>query len=193
MRFIFKHDTAIIAAAFTMCAGPLYAQTSPASGVVNAQLELISGCAIEAGGGSAQHGGNFGALNFGAQPGTFTGNLYAQVSGSAGQATKITCTEDIGTLNVTVDAGDHPNGGAGVGVGTRALYNESEDAWVPYEVYSDSTHSTAYPTTGDAVAITIGTPGAAFDLPIYGVANKTSPNALSDGVYVDKLNVTLTW
>jgi spore coat protein U-like protein len=46
---------------------------------------------------------------------------------------------------------------------------------------------------GTEVSVNIPSPGQPFNLPIYGRINKTSPDAVSAGVYSDVLQVTLSW
>jgi len=165
------------------------AQTNPLTGTVKSQLVLTTGCAINAGSGSVGTT-TFGTLNFGTQPSGFTGSLNSQTTGSGTTATQVTCSPDVMSLKVTVDGGQNAGKGAGIGAGTRAMANGA--AYVPYEVYTDSAHSQQY-VAGTAQAVAVPTPGSAFQLPIYGVANKTSSAALTAGTYTDVLNVTLGW
>lgn len=169
---------------------PAHGQTNPISGTVNSTLVLTSGCAIDTGSGSTSNGGVFGTLDFGSQPGTFTGSLTAQTTGAGASITQVTCTPDISALNVTVNGGQHANQGAAIGAGTRAVANGS--SFVPYEVYADAAHTEAY-QIGTAVPVPIASAGTSFNLPIYGVANKTSATSLPSGTYTDVLNVTVGW
>nr|WP_321891690.1 spore coat protein U domain-containing protein [Burkholderia cenocepacia] len=164
-------------------------QTSLLTGTVNAQLVLTTGCAINAGSGSVG-ATTFGTLDFGAQPGGFMGSLDSQATGGGSAATQVTCSPDVASLQVTIDGGRNAGKGAGIGSGTRALTNGA--AYVPYEVYADSAHSKQY-VAGTAQSVAVSTPGAAFTLPIYAIANKTSSSALAAGTYTDVLNVTLGW
>ncbi|WP_454724018.1 MULTISPECIES: Csu type fimbrial protein [Cupriavidus] len=166
------------------------AGASPLSGAVDARLVLTTGCAIDAGTGSTAALVNFGTLDFGTQPGGFTGKLTTQAIGGAVVATQMTCSPDVTALQVTLDAGQNAGRGAGTGNGSRALANGA--SYVPYEVYSDAAHAHAY-VAGAAQAVPVPTPGAAFALPIYGVVHKTSTAALAAGTYSDTLNVTLAW
>ena len=170
-----------------------HAQTNPISGKVESKLVLTSGCAINAGGSSGSVGAsNFGTLDFGSQPSGFTGSLRSAANGSGSSgAAQITCSPDVTAVQVTVDAGLNGGKGASVGAGTRAL-GASGGGYVPYEVYADKGSTTQY-VSGTAQTIPVPTPGTAFDLPIYGVANKTSMSALAAGTYTDELNVTLGW
>jgi len=161
------------------------------TGQVNAQLVLTSGCSIDSGGGSATTGTNFGTLNFGTQPAGFTGKLNAQLAGAgSGGATQVTCSSDVQAITVTIDGGQHASRGSANGVGSRAMSNGTD--YVPYELYADAGASTGY-VAGTATNVPIPTPGQPFDLPIYGLVDKTSAVALSTGTYTDTLNVTLGW
>jgi spore coat protein U-like protein len=178
---------AVIACA-SVSAGASAADTNTLSGTINSKLVLTTGCAIDTGGGSAGVT-NFGTLDFGTQPSTFNGSLKAAVSGSA-NATQVTCSTDVTAVKVTVDAGKNGTKGKDIGAGTRALSNGT--SYVPYEVYVDTAGSKSY-VAGTAQSVAIATPGSAFALPVYGIANKTSSAALAAGTYTDVLNVTLGW
>ncbi|AOK30026.1 spore coat protein [Burkholderia singularis] len=175
-------------ACLSACAS-VQAQTSQLTGTVNAKLVLTTGCAVDAGGGSVS-GTNFGTLDFGTQPSGFTGSLNASATGGGSTTAQVTCSPDVTSIQVTVDGGQNASKGTGIGSGTRALANGT--SYVPYEVYADAGHSKQY-IAGTAQAVAVPTPGAAFQLPVYGVANKTSTSALAAGTYTDVLNVTLGW
>ncbi|WP_427306045.1 Csu type fimbrial protein [Cupriavidus sp. H39] len=160
------------------------------SGTVDAQLVLTSSCVVNNGSGPVTSG-NFGRLDFGTQPATFTGVLTAQAGGgSPAQNSTITCDTGVSSVNVTVDGGQHAGQGATVGVGSRALTN-GNNVFVPYEVFSDSARTNVY-TAGTPVTVAVNQ-GTATPLPIYGRINKTSPAALTAGTYTDTLAVTVAW
>ncbi|CAJ2949248.1 spore coat protein U domain-containing protein [Burkholderia pseudomallei] len=135
-----------------------------------------------------------------AQTSPLTGTVNSQLVLTTG------CAVDTGGGSVnsanfgTLDFGTQPSGftgrltsaskGATVGTGTRALANGA--SFVPYEVYADAGHSQQY-VSGTAQSVAVPTPGAAFELPLYGVVNKTNASALAAGTYTDVLNVTLGW
>ncbi|MCA8089366.1 spore coat U domain-containing protein [Burkholderia anthina] len=179
----------LAAVAFASTCVAAQAQTNPLTGTVNSKLVLTTGCAIDSGSGSIG-ATTFGTLDFGTQPSGFTGSLDAQATGSGTSATQVTCSPDVTSVQVTVDGGQNASKGTAVGAGSRALANGT--SYVPYEVYADSAHAQQY-IAGTAQAVAVPSPGAAFALPIYGVANKTSTNALAAGTYTDVLNVTLGW
>ncbi|MBN3787165.1 spore coat protein U domain-containing protein [Burkholderia sp. Ac-20353] len=166
------------------------AQSNQLAGTVQSQLVLTTGCAINSGSGSVGST-NFGTLDFGTQPSGFTGALTTKAAGSgAGGTTQVTCSPDVTSVQVTIDGGQNAAKGTAVGTGTRALANGS--AYVPYEVFADNARAKQY-VAGTVQSVPVPTPGAAFDLPIYGVVNKTSSDALAAGTYTDTLNVTLGW
>lgn len=165
------------------------------AGQLNAQMTLQAGCIISGAAGAGTSGVNFGTLDFGAQPATFTGVLAATPTGGAdgAGATQILCSTDITALNVSVSAGSNAGQGGSVGTGTRAMRLGSGSSYLPYEVYSDAAMTSAYPTSAGAVSVPLTNTGAALPLPVYGRVNKTSPNALAAGTYTDVLQVTLSW
>lgn len=181
-----------IAALF--CLGMPLAPTAIAqtlTGNLQATMRISTGCVIS-GGSGAQAGVNFGTLDFGTHPATFSGTVTAVPTGGAGGtgATQILCSNDITVIAVTVGAGLHPGQGAGIGVGSRAM--QSGANYIPYEVYQDPAHATPYPTTS-VTNIPVPIPGTAFNLPIYGQVNKTGGQTLPFGAYTDTLAVTLTF
>lgn len=162
------------------------------AGQLNAQVVLQSGCIIAGAPGAGVSGVNLGTLDFGSQPSTFTGVLTASASGGVGGAgaTQITCSPDITALTVSVSGGNNPGQGSSVGTGSRAM--KFGASYLPYEVYSDSALTTAYPSATGLGVVLPGT-GAPVNLPVFGRINKTSPNAMSAGTYADILQVTLSW
>ena len=122
------------------------------SGQLNAQMVLESGCIITGAPGAGTSGVNMGTLDFGTHPSTFTGVLTATASGGAGGAgaTQVTCSPDVLAMNITVGAGNNAGQGAAVGTGSRAM--KFGTSYLPYEVYSDSAMTTAYPTAVTSLA-----------------------------------------
>ncbi|WP_326541517.1 Csu type fimbrial protein, partial [Pseudorhodoferax sp.] len=161
------------------------------SGQLNAQMTLQAGCIISGAPGAGTSGVNFGTLDFGIQPATFTGTLLATASGGAAGAgaTQIMCSPDVTALSISVSAGNNAGQGGSVGVGARAMKLGTSN-YLPYEVYSDAAMTSAYPTSASAVGITLPGTGAALPLPIFGRINKTSAAAMASGTYTDVLQVT---
>ncbi len=158
-------------------------------GTLGATLELTSSCVIS--GDSATSGANFGTLDFGERPATFTGVITTHATGGAGGpgATQILCSPDVTSVSVGVSGGDNAGEGSTVGTGARAIALGS--SYIPYDVFSDSGHSIVYPADGTPLSVTVPAPGTAFALPIYGRINKTSGAAMAVGTYSDTLTVTI--
>ncbi|WP_326540973.1 spore coat protein U domain-containing protein [Pseudorhodoferax sp.] len=163
-------------------------------GQLTAQMTLTGGCAVSAAASGSAAGANFGTLDFGVQPSTFTGVLLATPSGGAGGAgtTQIVCSPDVSAMSVSVNAGNNPGQGTGIGAGTRAMRLGSA-SYLPYEVYSDAAMTSAYPTSGGAVGVSLNATGGAFALPVFGRVHKTHAGAVASGTYADTLQVTLSW
>lgn len=178
---------AVLASSHVLAAGSL-------AGQLNAQMTLQAGCIVSGAPGAGSTGVNFGTLDFGTQPATFTGMLLATASGGAGGAgaTQILCSPDVTSLSITVSGGNNAGQGGSVGTGSRAM-RLGTSSFLPYEVYSDAAMTSAYPTSASAVGVTLPGTGVALPLPIYGRINKTSAAALTSGTYTDVLQVTLAW
>jgi len=163
------------------------------SGTLGASMVLTAGCAVSGATSGTGTGVNFGTLEFGTQPSTFTGVLVANPTGGAqgGGATQISCSPDVSALSVSVSGGNNPGQGGNVGSGTRALKHGS--SYLPYEVYSDAGMATAFPAAATPVGVVMPGTGAPMALPVYGRINKTSAGAMPAGTYVDVLQVTLSW
>ena len=164
------------------------------SGQLNTQMVLQASCIISGAPGAGSSGVNFGTLDFGTQPSTFTGVVTASASGGAAGAgaTNIVCSTDITALTISVSAGNNAGQGGTIGTGARAM-KLGTSTYLPYEVYSDSGLTTPYPTSATSLGVTLPGTGAPFPLPIFGRINKTSVNALPLGTYTDVLQVTLSW
>lgn len=162
------------------------------SGTLSATMVLTSGCVIF-GGSEATSGVNFGVLDFGTRPSTFTGTATADVTGGDGGSgsTQVLCSPDVEGYTLAIGPGVSPGQGTDIGVGSRAMTNGA--SFLPYEVYQDPGYQTPYPVNVAGVALTIATPGTPFTLPIYGQVNKTSAVALTEGTYTDTLQVTLSF
>jgi spore coat protein U-like protein len=158
------------------------------SGTLGATLDLTTACIVS--GQSVMTGADFGALDFGTHPATFAGVLQAQAAGLSGN-TQIVCSADLTGVTISVDGGQHPGEGATVGDGTRALASGSN--YVPYEIYSSAGTASPYPMGSPGVAVSIGSPGQPFTLPIFGRINKTSVSAVAAGTYQDTLQVTISF
>mgnify|MGYP001669458417 FL=1 len=110
------------------------AQAATVAGTVSATLVLTSSCQVN--GAAATGGMSFGNLNFGTANSLFT-EADGQVLGGGGGALSILCSAGT-SPTLTVSAGAHD--GQSVG-GGRALYDGVAN-YVPYDLYTDSGHST---------------------------------------------------
>jgi spore coat protein U-like protein len=164
-----------------------------AGGQLNVQMTLTSSCAISGASGLGSTNVNFGSLNFGSQPSTFSGTIAADASGGAGGAgsTQVVCSPDVSSLTVSVSGGNNAGQGGAVGTGSRAMKLGAN--FLPYEVYSDSAMTTAYPAAATPLGVALPGNGAPLTLPVYGRVNKTSTNAMPAGSYADVLHVTVAW
>ena len=168
----------------------LAAPAAAITGQLNAQITLTSGCIIFGGPGTI-NGANFGTLDFGVRPSTFIGTATAVATGGeGGGTTQVVCSPEVTAINIAVSGGNHAGQGTS-GVGQRAMSNGA--AFLAYDIYRDAGHSTPYPVSSAVTGIAIPITGAAFVLPIFGLVNKTTPEALPSGTYTDQLQVTLTF
>lgn len=180
------------AAAITLGAFSLVmaAPAAAVTGQLTSQITLTSGCIIFGGPGTI-NGANFGTLDFGVRPSTFTGTATAVATGGeGGGTTQIVCSPEVTAINITVGGGNHAGQGTS-GVGQRAMSNGA--AFLAYDVYQDAGHATPYPVSSVVTGIAVPITGAAFALPIFGLVNKPTPEALPAGTYTDQLQVTLTF
>ncbi|KQP37597.1 spore coat U domain-containing protein [Pseudorhodoferax sp. Leaf274] len=186
-KFSFFVATLLLACASASQAGGV-------GGQLMAQMTLTGGCAVSGAASGSASSANFGTLDFGVQPSTFTGVLLATANGGAGGAgsTQIVCSPDVSAMSVSVNAGNNPGQGASVGAGTRAM-RLGTGSYLPYEVYSDAAMTSAYPTSGGVVGVSLAANGGAFTLPVFGRVNKTQAGAIASGTYADTLQVTLGW
>lgn len=178
-------------------AGCLVAGTAAAGtlgGTLQAQMQLTAGCMV-AGSSGATAGLNFGTLDFGSRPGTFTGIVTATPAGGEGVSgpTQLVCSPEVLGISVQVGSGSYAGQGSGIGVGSRAMRHGSTTAYIPYELYRDAAHTQPYPAGSAVTGINVPANGAAFSLPIHGQINKSNPTALPAGTYTDTLQVTVTY
>lgn len=175
--------------------GLVAAGSSPAAtltGELVSTITLSTGCLIVNGVTGVGNNVNLGTLDFGSRPSTFLGQVSATLTGGSGGSgvTQVLCSPDVSGLTITVNGGGHAGSGSSIGPGSRAMSNGT--AFVPYEIYQDPGHTATY-AIGQPLGVTIPAAGSAFNLPIYGLVNKTSTSALPSGTYVDTVIVTLTF
>lgn len=83
------------------------------SGQMNAQISFLAGCVVSGAPGTGNTAVNFGTLDFGTHPSTFTGTLLATPNNGAGGAgaTMILCSPDVAALSVSISAGNNAGQG----------------------------------------------------------------------------------
>lgn len=153
------------------------------TGQVSANLTLTAACQVNGAGTGAGTGINFGTLSFGTATSLFT-EADGQVLGGGGGALSILCSSGT-SPTVKVRAGT--NDGQSTG-GTRALADGSGN-FVPYDLYTDSGHTTLLAIDG---VINVGaSTGVAQAVNIYGKA--VGKAGLPAGTYTDTVAVELTF
>ena len=179
----------LLAACLTFAAPSLVSAQS-LTGTLDATLELTSACAVS--GSALTSGLSFGALDFGSRPATFTGQVSATAAGGSGGSgtPQLVCSPDVTSVFISVNGGTAAGQGSALGTGARALVSGTD--YMPYDVYSDTGHTQAYPISSN-VTIPITSPGDPFNLPIYGLVNKTSSTAVQPGTYADELLIAISW
>lgn len=179
-------------------AGILLLPLSPAlavtsSGTVGATLTLTNGCLIN--GSPSQNGINFGTLDFGTHPATFS-ELTTQLTGaSGGNSFGIQCT----TTDYTVQITGNTNASApGTVIGTpgtpaRYLVNAANTTQgVAYSLYSDSGFNNVISnnTPIPKVSTTAGVDNNTLYGRIQGGGNSVT---VVPGTYTDTINVSVIY
>ena len=183
-----------------ICAGTLLTAATvhqalavTSSGTIGATLTLTNGCLIN--GSPTQNGINFGTLDFGTHPATFS-TLTTQLTGASGGNTfTIQCTTASYTVAIT---GNTNSTAPGTVVGTpgtpaRYLVNTANAAQgVAYSLYSDSgfnsviANNTALPIASTA--------GGVDSYTLYGrITGGGNSVTVVPGTYTDTINVSVTY
>jgi len=163
------------------------------SGTIAATLTLSNGCLIN--GSPSQSGINFGTLDFGTSPATFS-QLTTQLSatGAGGSTFTIQCT----TTSYTVRIMSNTNSAQpGTTVGTpgatpRYLRTASNTQGIAYSVFSDSNFGTEI---GNNVNITRASTNNGIDsYTLYGrIQGGGNSVTVLPGTYTDTLNVNVEY
>lgn len=163
------------------------------SGTVGVTLTLTNGCLIN--GSPSQNGINFGTLDFGTHPATFS-TLTTQLSGaSGGNSFTIQCT----TADYTVEVTGNTNATApGTVIGTsgtpgRYLINAADNTQgVAYSLYSDSGYSNVI-SNNTPIPVTSST-GGVDNYTLYGrIQGGGNSVTVVPGTYTDTVNVSVTY
>lgn len=188
-----------ISALALVATAAISAQAATLTGSLTATITLASSCLV-VGAPGATTGINLGTLDFGTWPATFTGPMAATASGgvSGGGITQLLCSPDVTGISLTVSGGQHAGqGGSSVGVGSRAMRGVSASglvAYLPYDIYTDTSYSTPFPVGTAVTGLAIPVTGLAVGLPLYARVNKSASGAaLPAATYTDTLVITLNY
>lgn len=99
----------------------------------------------------------------------------------------VTCTNGTG-YTVSLDAGSNPVTPADIT--TRRMKANTSD-YLPYQLYQDGAHNTAWGDAGAAILTAQIGDGSAQNIPVYGVVTKNQ--YVPPGSYVDTVLVTVTY
>lgn len=163
------------------------------AGTIGATLTLSNGCLINSS--PSQSGINFGTLDFGTNPATFS-QLTTQLSGTGagGSTFTIQCTTTSYTVRIISNTNTATPGST---VGTpgatpRYLRTASNTQGIAYSVYNDSGFSTEI---GDNTNITRASTANGVDsYTLYGrIQGGGNSVTVLPGTYTDTLNVNVTY
>ncbi|MNS12049.1 Spore Coat Protein U domain protein [compost metagenome] len=163
------------------------------SGTIGATLTLTNGCLIN--GSPTQNGINFGSLDFGTHPATFS-TLTTQLAGASGGNTfTIQCTTASYTVAIT---GNTNSTAPGTVVGTpgtpaRYLVNTANTAQgVAYSLFSDSGFNNI--VANNAPLPVASTAGGVDSYTLYGrITGGGNSVTVVPGTYTDTINVSVTY
>ncbi|MDC0727556.1 spore coat protein U domain-containing protein [Phytobacter diazotrophicus] len=165
------------------------------NGIIGATLTLSNGCLIN--GSPSQSGINFGTLDFGTNPATFS-QLTTQLSntGAGGSSFTIQCTTTSYTVQITGNTNTATPGTTVGTPGTVARYLRSatptNTQGVAYSVFSDSAFSNEI-VNGAAIPRTT-TSGGVDSYTLYGrITGGGNSVTVLPGTYTDTLNVSVTY
>ena len=177
-----------------ICAGTLLTAATvgqalavTSSGTIGATLTLTNGCLIN--GSPTQNGINFGTLDFGTHPATFS-TLTTQLTGASIQCTTASYTVAItGNTNATA-----PGTVVGTpGTPARYLVNTANAAQgVAYSLYSDSGYNNVI--ANNAALPVASTAGGVDSYTLYGrITGGGNSVTVVPGTYTDTINVSVTY
>ncbi|OAT32194.1 putative fimbrial subunit [Buttiauxella brennerae ATCC 51605] len=163
------------------------------SGTITATLVLTNGCLIN--GSPSQDGINFGTLNFGEHPATFS-TLTTVLSGAAGgNSFSIQCTSGA---PYTVQVSGSTNAAPGTTVGTpgtpaRYLVNTTDATQgVAYSIYSDTAFNNVI--ANNAAVPKASTTAGVDNYIVYGrIVGGGNSVTVKPGTYSDIINVSVTY
>lgn len=169
------------------------AQAVTSSGTIGATLTLTNGCLIN--GSPSQNGINFGTLDFGSHPATFS-TLTTQLTGAAGgNSFGIQCTTTDYTVQITSNTNATAPGTVVGTPGTPARYlvnTANATQGVAYSLYSDSGFSNVI--ANNAPLPVASTTGGVNNYTLYGrIQGGGNSVTVVPGTYTDTINVSVTY
>ncbi|WP_312480726.1 Csu type fimbrial protein [Kosakonia cowanii] len=182
----------VLAGGALMVAGQrAWAVTS--SGTIGATLTLTNGCLIN--GSPSQNGINFGTLDFGTHPATFS-QLTTQLTGAnGGNSFTVQCTTTDYTVQVTGNTNSTAPGNVVGTPGTPARYlvNTADTTrGVAYSLYSDSGFSNVIANNTNIPRAS--TSGGVDNYTLYGrITGGGNSVTVVPGTYTDVINVSVTY
>ncbi len=181
----------LTAGAFVFAGQQARAVTS--SGTIGASLTLTNGCLIN--GSPSQNGINFGTLDFGEHPATFS-ELTTQLTGAAGgNSFGIQCTTASYTVQITGNTNATAPGTVVGTPGTPARYlinTTNATQGVAYSLYSDSGFSNV--VANNAPLPIASTTGGVDNYTLYGrIQGGGNSVSVVPGSYTDTINVSVIY
>lgn len=168
------------------------AQAVDSVGTIAATLTLTNGCLIN--GSPSQSGINFGTLNFGTHPATFS-TLTTQLTGaSSGNSFTVQCTTSSYTVQVTSNTNSTTPGTTIGTPGTpeRYLMNAANTIGVAYSLYTDSTFNNVIANNAPIAATSNA--GTVYSYTLYGrIQGGGNSVTVEPGVYTDTINVSVSY
>jgi spore coat protein U-like protein len=169
------------------------AQAITSLGTIAATLTLTNGCLIN--GSPSQSGINFGTLDFGTRPATFS-TLTTQLTGaSGGNSFTVQCTTSSYSVAITGNTNSTAPGTVVGTPGTPARYlvsTTNATQGVAYSLYSDSGYNTVI-TNNTALPIA-STTGGVDSYTLYGrIQGGGNSVTVVPGTYTDTINVSVNY
>ncbi|WP_039056668.1 spore coat protein U domain-containing protein [Enterobacter sp. Bisph1] len=169
------------------------ARAVTSSGTIGATLTLTNGCLIN--GSPSQNGINFGTLDFGTHPATFS-QLSTQLAGAnGGNSFGIQCTTSDYAVQITGNSNSTPPGTVVGTPGTpgRYLVNAANTTQgVAYSLYSDSGFSNVIANNTDLSPAS--TTGGVDNYTLYGrITGGGNSVSVVPGTYTDTINVSVIY
>jgi spore coat protein U-like protein len=169
------------------------AQAVTSLGTIAATLTLTNGCLIN--GSPSQSGINFGTLDFGTRPATFS-TLTTQLTGaSGGNSFTVQCTTSSYTVTITGNTNSTAPGTVIGTPGTPGRYlvsTTNATQGVAYSLYSDSGYNNVI--ANNAALPIASTTGGVDSYTLYGrIQGGGNSVTVVPGTYTDTINVSVNY